>query len=79
MTTKSRLTSLYDCFLTIIANVSPYVKTFNVVSAKRLARLFVAFSTPSFLLNNETNHGLVFYLLDVFNNIVQYQFDGVCP
>ena len=27
------------------------------------------------------NHYLIFYLLEVFNNLIQYQFDGepVCP
>jgi hypothetical protein len=31
---------------------------------------------PSYLFSNPTNHHLVFYLLEVFNNIIQYQFDG---
>jgi len=36
-----------------------------------------AFSTPWFLYANPTNHHLVFFLLEVFNNIIQYQFDGL--
>ena len=35
-----------------------------------------AFSTPWFLFANSTNHHLVFFLLETFNNIIQYQFDG---
>ena len=35
-----------------------------------------AFSTPWFLFASPTNHHLVFFLLEVFNNIIQYQFDG---
>ena len=38
--------------------------------------LFQAFSTPWFLFASPTNHHLVFFLLEVFNNIIQYQFDG---
>ena len=38
--------------------------------------LFQAFSTPWFLFTNGTNHHLVFFLLETFNNIIQYQFDG---
>ena len=34
------------------------------------------FSTPWFLFSNPTNHHLVFFLLEMFNNIIQYQFDG---
>lgn len=35
-----------------------------------------SFSTTWFLFAKPTNHFLVFYLLEIFNNIVQYQFDG---
>ena len=38
---------------------------------------FQAFSTPWFLYASPTNHHLVFFLLEVFNNIIQYQFDGI--
>lgn len=38
---------------------------------------FQAFSTPWFLFSNATNHHLVFFLLEIFNNIIQYQFDGM--
>uniref|UniRef100_T1IJN7 HID1 domain-containing protein n=1 Tax=Strigamia maritima TaxID=126957 RepID=T1IJN7_STRMM len=36
----------------------------------------LAFSTPWFLFSNPTNHHLIFFLLEIFNNIIQYQFDG---
>ena len=36
----------------------------------------LAFSTPWFLFSNPSNHHLVFFLLEMFNNIIQYQFDG---
>ena len=42
----------------------------------KLLHFFEAFSTSWFLYCNETNHHLVFYLLEIFNNIIQYQFDG---
>ena len=35
-----------------------------------------SFSTPWFLFAKPTNHYLVFYLLEIFNNVIQYQFDG---
>lgn len=75
-TSSTKLQSLFECLLTIIVNVSPYLKTLTMVSANRLLHFFEAFSTPWFLYSNETNHHLCFYLLEIFNNIIQYQFDG---
>ncbi|CAB3400506.1 unnamed protein product [Caenorhabditis bovis] len=71
-----RLQSLFDCFLTIIVNVSPYLKSISMVASNKLLHLVEAFSTPWFLFSSPTNHHLVFFLLEVFNNIIQYQFDG---
>ncbi|XP_033117901.1 protein HID1-like isoform X1 [Anneissia japonica] len=71
-----RLQPLFDCLLTIIVNVSPYLKSLSMVSANKLLHLLEAFSTPWFLFSNPANHHLVFFLLEVFNNIIQYQFDG---
>jgi hypothetical protein len=38
-TTGSRLHPLYDCLLTIIANISPYLKTLSMVSSTKLLHL----------------------------------------
>lgn len=40
--------------------------------------LLKAFSNYSFLLNNSNNYYLVFFLLEILNNMIQYQFDGNC-
>ena len=72
----SRLQPLYECMLTVLVNVSPYLKTLSMVSANKLVHLFESFSSPSFLYSSPTSHRLVFYLMEVFNNLVQYQFDG---
>ncbi|KAG8446342.1 hypothetical protein GDO86_013975, partial [Hymenochirus boettgeri] len=71
-----RLQPLYDCLLTIIVNVSPYLKSLSMVAANKLLHLLEAFSSPWFLFSSPQNHHLVFFLLEVFNNIIQYQFDG---
>lgn len=75
-TGHQRLQPLFDCLLTIVVNVSPYLKTLSMVSTTKLLHLLEAFSTPWFLFSNTTNHHLVFFLLEIFNNIIQYQFDG---
>ncbi|XP_013870307.1 protein HID1b [Austrofundulus limnaeus] len=71
-----RLHPLFDCLLTIIVNISPYLKSLSMVAANKLLHLLEAFSSPWFLLSAPQNHNLVFFLLEVFNNIIQYQFDG---
>ncbi|CAI5719067.1 unnamed protein product [Hyaloperonospora brassicae] len=71
-----KLNSVYNCFLTIICNISPYCKKLNMVSAVRLMRLFKLFAQPRYLFDNEANHHLVFFLLETFDNIIQYQYEG---
>uniref|UniRef100_A0A3B1J1F5 HID1 domain containing n=1 Tax=Astyanax mexicanus TaxID=7994 RepID=A0A3B1J1F5_ASTMX len=73
-----RLQPLYDCLLTIVVNVSPYLKSLSMVAANKLLHLLEAFSTNWFLFSAAQNHHLVFFLLEAFNNIIQYQFDGNC-
>ncbi|KAG2516481.1 hypothetical protein BBO99_00007836 [Phytophthora kernoviae] len=71
-----KLNSVYNCFLTIICNISPYCKKLNMVSSVRLLRLFKLFAQPRYLFDNEANHHLVFFLLETFDNIIQYQYEG---
>lgn len=75
-TGHQRLQPLFDCLLTILVNVSPYLKTLSMVASTKLLHLLEAFSTPWFLFSSPSHHHLVFFLLEIFNNIIQYQFDG---
>ncbi|XP_042254011.1 protein HID1-like [Thunnus maccoyii] len=58
--------------------LSPYLKSLSMVAANKMLHLLEAFSTPWFLFFSPQNYHLVFFLLEVFNNIIQYQFDGNC-
>lgn len=73
---QRRLDSLWECLLTVLSNVSPYIKTLTMVTSTRLLKLFVTLSKRSWLLSREKNHRYVFFLLETFNNILQYQFEG---
>ncbi len=42
-----------------------------------LMNVFVSLSQPSFLLANETNHVLLFSLLDAMNAILEHQYKGI--
>lgn len=73
---KGIIRGLYDCMLTIIANISPYTKSLSMLSSVKLLNLFEAFASPRFLYSSEKNHQFVSLLLEVFNNIIQYQYEG---
>ena len=67
---------LYGSFLTVICNVSPYIKSMTATSAIKLVNLFHLFCSPKFLFNAESNHLLLSLLIESFNNVLQYQYTG---
>lgn len=71
-----KLVPLYSCFLTIIANISPYWRRMSLVSAVKMVNLFELFSSPKFLYSGEHAHRHLALLLEIFNNIIQYQYTG---
>jgi hypothetical protein len=71
-----KLVPLYSCFLTIICNVSPYWRSMSLVAAVKLVNLFELFSSPKFLYSGEHAHRHLALLLEVFNNVIQYQYHG---
>lgn len=73
---SDKLEALFECFLTIIANISPYLKTISMVTCIKLLKLFDTLSTARYLSASERNHRYLFFLLETFNNIVQYQYEG---
>jgi hypothetical protein len=71
-----KLAPLYNCFITIIANISPYTKSLCMASAVKVVSLFELFTSHRFLYAAEGNHVYVALLLEVMNNLVQYQYSG---
>jgi len=63
-------------FVTILLNLSPYLKSLTPAGASRIVSLFERFARPSFLLKREDNHQFVFFLLETMNNLVQYNMHG---
>jgi len=72
----NKLDTLYDCFLTTMSNVSPYIKTFCMPAAQRATNLFEMFATKQRLFRNEHNPRYLVFTLEIFNNIIQYQYEG---
>ncbi|KAI7852075.1 high-temperature-induced dauer-formation protein-domain-containing protein, partial [Circinella umbellata] len=73
-TSRGSLSTLYPALILTITNISPYLKNLSVTSSSKLMALFGSMSAPGFLLADEANHRLVGYLLEAFDNIIQYQF-----
>jgi hypothetical protein len=71
-----KLVPLYSCFLTIISNISPYWRRMSLVSAVKMVNLFELFSSPKFLYSGEHAHRHLALLLEIFNNVIQYQYTG---
>ena len=77
MDSSSRLSSLNDTLLTILVNVSPFITSLSMTAAMKLAKLFVLYATPKNLLSNQNCHRYVQFLLETFNNLIQYQYAGM--
>ncbi|CAK8996103.1 unnamed protein product [Durusdinium trenchii] len=73
---KTQNDALVEMLLTALCNVSPYVKCFCLESCLKLVSLVERLSRPSYLFRTPfTHHGLLF-LVEMLNNIVQYQYEG---
>ena len=68
--------SLYNCLLTIVSNTSPYIKQMSLQGSLKLVALFEVFASKKFLLAGAGNYQFTFFLIDIFNNIIQYQYEG---
>jgi hypothetical protein len=71
-----KLVPLYSCFFTIICNISPYWRSMSLVAAVKLVNLFEVLASPKFLFSEYKAFNHLALLLEVFNNIIQYQYHG---
>jgi len=74
--TTERLESIYECVLSVLTNLSPYMKNLSMATCVKLMKLFEYLSTPRFLLANNHNYRYVGLLLESFNNILQHQYES---
>jgi hypothetical protein len=70
------LAPVRECLLTALANASPFVKQIGMYAAMSLVKLFERLSDPQVLFSSENICRLVHLLLETFNNVIQYQFEG---
>ncbi|KAH8423569.1 Hid1 family protein [Aspergillus melleus] len=71
---KGNLNAVYPALLAIINNIAAYVENLSPAACSKLLQLFASMSAPSFLLANESNHGLLSSVLESINTILEHQF-----
>ena len=85
-TTSGTLNSLYPALIIALSNCAPYFKNLSVSASTRLVQLVTAFSNATFLLSDEGNPRLLFFMygktpfahsiadlisrLEVFNSVI---------
>ncbi len=62
--------------MAVINNIAAYLEGLSAHTCSKIMQLFNSMSSPSFLLANETNHGLLRSLLEAINAIVEHQFSS---
>ena len=75
-TTKGRLESIYPALLAIVNNIAPYVQDLQRATCTKLLDLFISFSSPAFLLANDSNHTLLLSLLEAMSAVLDHQHDA---
>eukprot|EP01065_Artemidia_motanka_P028572 TRINITY_DN3399_c3_g1_i1.p1 TRINITY_DN3399_c3_g1~~TRINITY_DN3399_c3_g1_i1.p1 ORF type:complete len:735 (+),score=99.65 TRINITY_DN3399_c3_g1_i1:65-2269(+) len=73
------LRGLTSGFLTVIVNLSPYVKSLSMLSSVKLLNWFDAMSTRSYLTKTADSWQHAALLLESFESMVQYQYEGSVP
>ena len=73
-TTRAKLASLYPTLLLGVSNVSHAFTDVSRRAAGKLVHLVTALSSPSFVLMEEGNPRLVYYVLEALNNVVHVRF-----
>ncbi|KAH8177240.1 high-temperature-induced dauer-formation protein [Sarocladium implicatum] len=73
-TSQGKLKAVYPALLAVINNIAPHVEQLNASTSSELLQLLSSMSSPSFLLANETNHTLLFALLEAICSIVENKY-----
>ncbi|GAB5364645.1 hypothetical protein AAMO2058_000987600 [Amorphochlora amoebiformis] len=78
VSSAEHLNSMLNGVLTVIFNCSPYLTSLAMISSVKLLNLFELVTKPKFLYGAPANPSYAALLLDIFNNLIQYQYSG-CP
>eukprot|EP01126_Amoeba_proteus_P039819 TRINITY_DN4217_c0_g3_i23.p1 TRINITY_DN4217_c0_g3~~TRINITY_DN4217_c0_g3_i23.p1 ORF type:complete len:673 (-),score=147.97 TRINITY_DN4217_c0_g3_i23:168-2186(-) len=67
---------VWEPILIVISNISVFQKQLSKTTSNILVRMFVQFTRKRFLFSAPHRFGYCGFLLEIFNNVLQYQFHG---
>lgn len=73
---KPQNDALVEMLLTVLCNISPYVKSFALESGLKLLSLLERCCRPGYFLRSANAHHGVLNLVEMLDNIIQYQYEG---
>jgi len=73
---KPQYEALVEILTTVLCNISPYIKSFSLESSLKLCSLIERCSKPAYLFRSAFAHRSLTFLLELLNNVVQYQYGG---
>ncbi len=75
-TTKGQLASLYAPLVISLSNTAPAWRSISITASTRVIHLLRSFSQPSFLLSEEGNPRLLFYVLETINAVLTFGYNA---
>jgi len=73
ISSPTHLSELLKVLLTLISNISPYLTRLSLYTSVKVLHLMQIFCNPTFLYANAHNYQYAVMLLEILNNILQYQ------
>ncbi|GAC97755.1 hypothetical protein PHSY_005342 [Pseudozyma hubeiensis SY62] len=73
-TTKGALSTLYAPLVIALSNTAPFWRNIGITSSTKLVHLLRSFSQPGWLLAEEGNPRLLFYVLETINSVLTVGF-----
>ena len=68
--------NVYSSGLMSLTNMSPFIKHLSQISSIKLLSMYKAFSSPFFLLADDSNPRYLFWILEVFNGIIHNELNS---
>jgi len=68
--------ALTEMLLTALSNISPYVKCYALETCLKLLSLLERCARPSILWRTASSHSGLMFMVELINNVIQYQFEG---
>ncbi|KAG6066836.1 hypothetical protein E4U32_005202 [Claviceps aff. humidiphila group G2b] len=66
--------AIYPALLAVINNIAPHIENLGASGSSQLMHLFSSMSSPSFLFANETNHQLLYSLMESISAIIDNRY-----